>query len=113
MNQRLESILLLAEKCKDVNSSKSSYSGRVMCLTQDTSNALHLTVNSIVSLIKLLLNNDFNYVFPGSFQNDRLEREFCIFCQSAEIMNSLVLQRIKLFSRLNIEKVVIHAKKEC
>ena len=84
-----------------------------MCLTQDTSNASHLTLNSIVSLIKLLLNKDFNYVFPGSFQNDRLEREFCIFCQSAEIMNSLVLQRIKLFSRLNIEKVVIHAKKEC
>ena len=30
----------------------------------------------MVSLRKLLLNKDYNYVLPGSFQNDRLEGEF-------------------------------------
>ena len=67
----------------------------------------------MVSLRKLLLNKDYNYVLPGSFQNDRLEGEFGIFCQSAETMNSLVLQRFKLFSKLDIEKVVSHSKEEC
>ena len=43
-----------------MNTYKSPYSGRVMCLTQDTSNALHLNLNDIVSLIELLLNKDFN-----------------------------------------------------
>ena len=74
---------------------------------------LQLTLNGMVSLRKLLLNKGYNYVLPGSFQNDRLEGEFGIFCQSAETMNSLVLQRFKLFSKLDIEKVVSHSKEEC
>ena len=59
-DQRLESILQLAEKFNNMDTSKSPCSGRVMCLAQDTSNALHLTLNVIVSLIKLLLSKDFN-----------------------------------------------------
>ena len=74
-------MLLLAEKFKDMDTFKSSYSSRVMCLTHDTSNALHLTLNIIVSLIKLLLNKDFNCVLLGSFQSDRLEGESGIFRQ--------------------------------
>ena len=91
-DQRLESILLLGKKFKDMDTSESPYSGRVMCLTQDTSNGLRLTLYGIVSLTKELLNEDFNYISPGSFQSDRLEKEFGSFRQSAEIMNSLALQ---------------------
>ena len=105
-DQRLGLILLLAEKFKGIDTSKSPYSGRVMCLTRDTSNALLLALNGIVSLLKLLWNKDFNYVLPGSFH--RLEGEFGISGQSAEIMNSLALQRFKLFNKLDIEKVVNH-----
>ena len=105
-----------------MDTSKSTCKGRVMCLTQDTSNSLYLTLNDIVSLIKLLINKDFNSVLPGSFQSDTLKGEFRIFCQSVggyynisveQIMNSLALQRLKLFSRQDIEKVVSHSKKEC
>ena len=62
--------------------------------------ASHLTLNGVVSLIKLLLNKDDNYVLPGSFQSDIMKGEFGIFRQSAEIMNSLALQRLKLFRKL-------------
>ena len=72
----------MAEKFKDMDTFKSSYSSRVMCLTHDTSNALHLTLNIIVSLIKLLLNKDFNCVLPRSFQSDRFEEEYGNYCQS-------------------------------
>ena len=41
-DQRLESILQLAENFKDMDTSKSPYSDCVMCLTQDLSNVLHL-----------------------------------------------------------------------
>ena len=58
-------------------------SPRVMCLTTDTSNALHLTLNGLVSLIKFLLKNGFSYVLPGNFQSDRLEGESGIYRQSA------------------------------
>ena len=42
-DRRLESILQLADNFKDMDTSKSPYSDCVMCLTQDLSNALHLT----------------------------------------------------------------------
>ena len=39
-----------------------------MCLTQDTSNALHLTLDGIVSMIKLLLSKDFTTFFQQAFK---------------------------------------------
>ena len=39
-----------------------------MCLTQDTSNALHLTLDGIVSMIKLLLSKDFTTFFQEAFK---------------------------------------------
>ena len=93
-----------------------------MCLTQNTSNALHLTLNDKICLIKLLLNKSFNYVLPGSFQSERLEGKFGIYHQAAsrcyyilveKIMNSLALERLKLFSKLDTEEVVSHLKEEC
>ena len=39
-----------------------------MCLTQDTSNALHLTLDGIVSMIKLLLSKDLTTFFQEAFK---------------------------------------------
>ena len=39
-----------------------------MCLTQDTSNALHLTLDGIVFMIKLLLSKDLTTFFQEAFK---------------------------------------------
>ena len=39
-----------------------------MGLTQDTSNALHLTLDGIVSMIKLLLSKDLTTFFQEAFK---------------------------------------------
>ena len=52
---------------------------RVHGLTGETSNALHQTIIGIIDLIKILLNLDHEYVLPGKFQSDRLEKEFGIY----------------------------------
>ena len=72
-DERFESTLQLAKTFKDMDVSKSRYSGRVMCLTADTSKALHLMLLGLVSLIILLLTKGFSYVLPGNFQSDRLK----------------------------------------
>ena len=121
-DERFESILQLAENINDMDVSKSRYSGRVMYLTADTNKALHLTLHDLVSLIKLLLAKGFSYVLPGNFQNDKLEGEFGIYRQSAggcyyislpQLMNSLSIQYLKLFNKLDIESIDNHVKEEC
>ena len=89
-----------------------------MCLTKQTSNALSLTLNGMVVLIKTLLSKQgIHYVLSGTMQSDRLEAEFGIYRQlnggnfymsSEQIKNSLKLQRIKIFDRLDIYETVIH-----
>ena len=56
-----------------MDASKSRYNGCVICLIQDISNALNLTLNGIVFLIKLFLIKGFSEVLLGNFQIDRLE----------------------------------------
>ena len=89
-------------------------------LTVDTSNALFITLTGISGLIKLLLSKGFNYVLPGTFQSDRLEGEFGVFRQSAggcyyisfqQIVNSLTLQRLKLFNLFKIDKKIVTREK--
>ena len=85
---------------------------RVKGLTGETANALHQTLVCFVDLIKtLLLTHDYKYVLPGKISSDRIEGEFGICRQSSggnylmsaeQVINSLQLQRIKLFSKLNI-----------
>ena len=65
---RFEKVLKLAEQFKHMNISESTYSGLVMCLTSDTSNALNVTLTRLVSMIKLLLKS-----FPVHSQSDRLD----------------------------------------
>ena len=82
-DERFDKILSMAEKFKEMDLSKSRYCGRVMCLTLDTSNVLFVTLQSLVSLIKLLLQKRFGLVMAGNFQSDRLEGEFGIYRQSS------------------------------
>ena len=94
---------------------------RVKSLTSDTSNALHLTLNGFCKLIPLLLNH-FSYVLPGKLQSDRIEGEFGIYRQQAggnyhisvaEVYSGLHLQRLKLFSQLEIKSTDHNDKQLC
>ena len=75
-------------------------------------NALHVTLAGIIDLTKLLLSSWYEYDLPGKFSSDRIEGEFGICCQSSggnylisaeQVINSIKLQRIKLFSKLDIQ----------
>ena len=85
--------------------------------TNDTSNALRLTINGFVDVIKTLLSSEYTYVLPGKIQSDRVEAEFGIYRQSSggkflmseEQVVSLQIQRLKPFPALNVEmKVNVH-----
>ena len=121
-DERYKFISDMADRFKEMDVSLSKYPGRIMCLTVDTSNAIYVTLKGIVALIKLLLTKGFSYVLPGTFQSDRLEGEFGIYRQSSggcyyisvqQIINSLALQRIKLFEKLEIESKNAHVEDDC
>ena len=84
---------------------------RVNGLTGETSNAVHQTLIGLIDLVKILLNLDHEYVLLGKFQSDRLEKEFGIYRQGSggnfliaaeQVINSLQLERLKLFNKLDI-----------
>ena len=65
----------------------------------------------LIDLIRTLLNQVYAYVLPGKLSSDRIKGEFGICRQSSggnylisaeQVFNSLKLQRIKLFSKLDI-----------
>ena len=64
---RFAKILKLSKQFEYINVSEGSYSSCVICFTSDRSNALNVTLTGLFSLIKLLLNHDFRYVFSGNF----------------------------------------------
>ena len=115
---RFDYIMNMALTFKKMDTSLTPYSTRVMCLTKQTSNALSLTLNGMVVLIQTLLSKPgIHYVLSGTMQSDRLEAEFGIYRQlnggnfymsSEQIKNSLKLQRIKIFDRLDIYETVVH-----
>ena len=78
-------------------------------LKGETSNTLHITLKGMISVCKALLEFGFKYVLPGTIQSDRIEKEFSTYRQSSggnylisveEILNTLNLERLKLFSKL-------------
>ena len=106
---RLDFLLKMATMFKQMDNSVRW--NRVKGLTGETANALHRTLVGIVELIRILLNQGYAYVLPGKFSSDRIEGEFGICRQSSggnftisaeQVFNSLKLQRIKLFSQLDI-----------
>ena len=96
---------------------------RIRGLTSDTSNALHVTLLGFVNIVKtLLIKHRYSYVLPGKFSSDRIEGEFGICRQSSggnylisaeQVINSLHLQRIKLYSKLDIDGEKVSIENDC
>ena len=106
---RLDYLLQMATMFKPMDNSVRGR--RVRGLTSETANALHSTLVGIVELIRTLLNLGYHYVLPGKFSSDRIEGEFGITRESSggnfqisaeQVYNSLKLQRLKLYSLLDI-----------
>ena len=66
-----------------MDSRKLSSAIRIKMLTVDTSEALILTLQGIISLIKVLLAQGLFYVMLGKMQSDCIKGEFGIDRQSA------------------------------
>ena len=63
---------------------------RKLGLTTDTSDALHVTLDGIISLIPILLTK-MKYVLTAEFQSDRIEAEFGIYRQIKWVVISTFL----------------------
>ena len=108
---RLEFVIKMGCSFKLMDVSKQG--NRIRCLTSETANALHKTLNGIVKICKSLLNLGFKYVLPGKIQSDRLEGEFGIyhglsggnyFISAEQVICSLSMQRLKLYNKLNLHQ---------
>ena len=86
-----------------------------MSLTADTSKTLR---GGGESLVKYLLSKDIKYIMLGDMQSDRIEGEFGAYRQlnggnyymSADhVQNALKLHRIKLFSSLEVDDIVMES----
>ena len=106
----------IATMFKQLDTSSASQHTRVMGLTSDTSNALHMTLNGLTTLIQKLLSK-MSYVLTTELQSDRLEGEFGIYRQlsggnfhisALQVFNGLSFQRIELFHKLEVEKQSAH-----
>ena len=54
----------------------SRFPGRVMNLTDQTSNALDVSITGVQVLIKLLIEKGMDYCLTAEFQSDQIEGEF-------------------------------------
>ena len=108
-DSRFDFLLKMATMFKKMDNSVCAK--RVKGLTSERANALHRTLVGIVDLIRTLLNQGYAYVLSGKLSSDRIEGEFGICRQSSggnylisadQVFNTLELQRIKLFSKLDI-----------
>ena len=62
------------------NLMESKYTTRVRSLTDDTRKALHLTLDGLVHMIKMLIRDkEFKYVLTGKFQSDPIEGLYGVF----------------------------------
>ena len=100
----------------------SKYTGRVKCLTSQTSKALSVTLRGVVEVSKTLLQKGVDYVMTGDLNDERLEGEFGIFrglnsgdmfMSGDQVQNALKLQRIKLFSLLEGDIFLEHTESDC
>ena len=105
------------------NEMKSIYSHRVRSLTDDTSNALFLTLTGLVHMTKMFLEKfQFDYVLLGQFQSDPIEGAYGGFRQGSggnyhisyeQIISSMTLQRLKLFDTLDMPYSSEHTLDSC
>ena len=84
-DQRLVYSKSLATMLKSMNTYSASSKTRILGLTTDTSNQLHITLNGIIKLIPFLLTN-ISHVLTVEFQSDRFKGEsgLCDFHSWAE-----------------------------
>ena len=118
---RLTFLVDMATLFKKMDTYSASSQVRTMDLTTDTSNALHVTLNGLVSLVSQLLGK-ITYVLMGEFQSDRIEAEFGINRQQnggnfhisvQQALNSTKLQQLKLYKNLDIPSQSSHCEQEC
>ena len=101
---------------KQKDTTSASTHTRVMGLTCDIGNALHVTLNGLAALIPELLTK-MMYVLTTELQSDRLEGEFGIYRQSSgrnyhisalQVFNGLLFERLELFHKLDVQKQSVH-----
>ena len=121
-DERFEFLKSLSHMFKEMDTYSASSHTRVKGLTTDTSNALHITLLGICSVVQNLLAKGMKYVLTGQLQSDRIEAEFGIYRQQSggnynisvqQVVNSLSLQRLKLFSKLDLDESDIHLTNDC
>lgn len=81
-------------------------------LTGEKANALHRNLVGVSVLIFLLLKKGYVYVLLGKFSSNRIEAEFGL-CRPSrrgtyligakQVINSVKLQRLKLYSKLDVD----------
>ena len=112
-DERLDFLLLTSTSFKLMDTSKKGK--RIRRLTGGTSNAWHVTLNGLIDLVKSLLGLGVEYICLGKLQSDRLESEFwsirqmsggCYLISVDQIISSLSLRRLKLYSKLGLENVI-------
>ena len=115
-DQRLDFLLGIAHCFNEMNSSCTL---RVGSLTSDTREALYLTINGIVNMYRMSLNEKNFNVLLGHFQSDIIEGEFGVFRPNSwgnyyisyeQVLSSLTLRRLKLFDHLNLPYANEHVK---
>ena len=74
-DQRFIFMKKMATMFEKMDTAKTKYDKRVMCLTSQTSNAASVTVNGMIVLIKFLLSKGMRYVCTREFNSDRIEKE--------------------------------------
>ncbi|XP_065659062.1 uncharacterized protein LOC136083583 [Hydra vulgaris] len=116
LNDRFKEILAYADATSKMSEGKGFI--HYNTFTPEPKHALVNTLQGLVELIKKLLSEDHRYVRPGIFQTDRLKGEFGIYRQLSggnyfiseeQVLNSVHLQRLKLFSKLvSLDETDIH-----
>ena len=107
----------MATTFKEMDEYSASSHSRVMGLTSDTSNALHSALLGMCNIVNKLLSMGMKYVLTGHIQSNRLEAEFGIYRQQSggnynisvqQVINSLTVQRIDLFNKLDAKGSNVH-----
>ena len=99
LDEKLNKILQFCDKTLQM---KGGQGKRYKQITRDTAQAIHHSCNYIVSLCRSLPRVSHNYVLPGTFSTDLLEKEFENLCQGSGGTNFITMQQI--IEKLNISQ---------
>lgn len=119
-DSRLDFLLKMATSLKKMDNAKKGH--RIRSLTADTANAWHVTLTGMVEVTRKLLILGASYILLGKLQSDRLEGEFGIYRETSggnylisveQVLNSLSLQRLKLYHKLHAESGVTSNENAC